>query len=90
MTRLRYSREQAEAEAISRAEAFLADRPDRDQWRLDGACPNTLVPRSQTSKHPAAWLVLFAPVPPGGGVIDGGELLVAVDLEADTIAIRSW
>ena len=90
MSRLRYSRAEAEAEAIRRAGALVAGRPDCDQWRLRGASPNPLVPPSQASKHPVGWLVLFAPVPPEGELIDGGELFVAVDLELCTIGLLSW
>ena len=88
MGRLRYSLTQAQAEATRRAEAFITDRPDRDQWRLRGASPNTLVPPSQASKHPVAWFVMYSPIPPDGGVIDGGELLVAVDLESGTVGLH--
>ena len=89
MARLRYSREEAQAESVRRAEAIVADRPDRDQWRLRGAFPNPPVPPSKASKHPVAWMVLFAPVPPEGGVIDGGELFVAVDLESGSVGLHS-
>jgi hypothetical protein len=88
--RLRYSLAEAQAEATRRAEVFVADRADRDQWLLRGAAPNTLVPPSQASKHPVAWVVIYAPVPPEGGAIDGGELFVAVDLELGTISLRPW
>jgi len=88
VARLRYSWEVALAEAIRRAEGFVADRPDRDSWRFRKAFPNTLVPPSPASKHPVSWLVLFAPVPPDGGVIDGGELFVAVDLESGSVGLQ--
>jgi Tfp pilus assembly protein FimT len=88
VSRIRYSHEQAQAEAIRRAEAFVADRPDRDEWRLRGSHPDTSVPPSHASKHAVAWIVLFAPVPPEGGVIDGGELFVAVDLESESVVLR--
>ncbi len=88
--RLRYSLTEARAEATRRAEAFVADRHDREQWRLRGASPNPLVLPSRASKHPVAWLILFAPVPAEGVVIDGGELSVAVDLEAGTVSIGPW
>ncbi len=88
--RLRYSLTEAQAEATRRAEAFVAGRSDGDQFRLRGAHPNALLPPSQASKHPVAWVVVFAPVPPDGGVIDGGELFVDVDLELDTIDLRPW
>lgn len=87
MARIRYTLEQAQDEAIRRAEAFVANRADRDKWRLRGASPNTLVPPSRASKHPVAWVVVFAPVPPANGIIDGGELFVAVDLELGTVSI---
>ncbi len=87
VARLRYSRDEARSEAIRRAEAFVAERDDRDEWRLRMAFPNTLVPPSQASKHPVAWLVLFAPIPAEGEVIDGGELFVAFDLESGTVAL---
>lgn len=90
MGRLRYSLTQAQAEATRRAEAFVADRADRDQWQLRGAFPNTLVPPSQASKHPVAWVVMYSPVPPEGSLIDGGEMFVAVDLELGTIGLRPW
>ena len=88
MARLRYSRAEAEAEATRRAEAFVADRPDRDQWRHRGTVPQTGVPSGRASKHPVAWVAAFAPVPPDGSVIDGGELFVAVDLESGAVEVR--
>jgi hypothetical protein len=46
------------------------------------------VPRSRNSKHPVAWLVVFAFDPPEGSVMDGGELFVAVNLDSGTVVIR--
>ena len=89
MARLRYSLAEAQAEATRRAEAFVAKRADRDQWRHRGTTPDSLVPPSHTSKHPVAWVAVFAPVLPRGGAIDGGELFVAVDLESGSVAARS-
>lgn len=57
MTRVRYSLEQAQAEAIRRAEVYLADRADRDQWNLYRAVPDTFVTPSHASKHPVDWVV---------------------------------
>jgi hypothetical protein len=90
MARLRYSWLEAQAEATRRAESFMAVRPDRDRFRLRGAGPDTLVPPSQASKHPVAWVVMYAPVPPEGGVIDGGELFVTVDLESGAVGVREF
>jgi hypothetical protein len=90
VARLRYTLMEAQAEATRRAEAFVADRPDRDKFRLRGAHPDSLVPPSQASKHPVTWVVVYAPVPPEGGVIDGGELFVAVDLERCTVGLQQW
>jgi len=88
--RLRYSLMQAQAEATRRAETFVADRPDREQLRHRATHPDSLVPPSQASKHPVAWVVVFERGPPSGGVIDGGELFVAVDLERGTVGLRQW
>lgn len=90
MGRLRYSLTEAQAEATRRAEAFVAGRPDHGEFRLRGAHPDSLVPPSRASKHPAAWVVVFTPAPAEGGVIDGGELFVAVDLELGTVGLRPW
>ena len=90
MGRLRYTLAEGRDEATRRAETFVADRPDRDQFRLRGAGPDSLVPPSRASKHPIAWVVVYAPVPPDGGVIDGGELFVAVDLERGTVGLLTW
>jgi len=81
---------EARDEATRRGVAFVAARPDRDNWLLRGAGSNTTVLPSRASKHPFAWVVVFAPVPPEGGLIDGGELFVAVDLELGTVGIRPW
>ena len=48
------------------------------------------MPPSRASKHPVAWVVMYSPVPPEGGAMDGGELFVAVDLELGTIGPRPW
>lgn len=88
MARLRYSREEAQAEAVRWAKAFIAEWPDGGQWRFLRAFPNSLAPTSETSKHPVAWFVLFAPVPPEDGVVDGGELWVAVDLESGSVGLH--
>lgn len=90
MGRLRYSRAEAEAEATRRAERFVADRPDREVLRHCGTYPDWVVPPSPASKHPVAWVAVFAPIPPDGGVIDGGELFVVVDLESGSVAVRDF
>ena len=90
VARLRYSRVEAQAEATRRAEAFVADRSDCDQFRLRGAFPDSLLPPSRASKHPVAWVVMFSPSPPEGGGIDGGELFVTVDLESGAIGVRGF
>lgn len=88
MARLRYSLAEAQAEATRRAEAFVAERPDREQLRHRGTFPDTIVPPSHSSKHPVAWVVVFVPIPPAGDIIDGAELFVDVDLESGAVAVR--
>ncbi len=87
MARLRYSREEAQAEATRRAEAFVSGRPDRGKIRLRGTVPDLTKPPSHSSKHPVAWVAIFAPIPADGEVIDGGELEVAVDLESGLVEL---
>ncbi len=90
MARLRYSRAEAQAEATRRAEAFVAERTDRDQWQRRSTFPDSTATPSRASKHPVAWIAVFAWVPPDGGVVDGGELFVAVDLESGSVAVREF
>ncbi|VTU02344.1 unnamed protein product [Gemmataceae bacterium] len=85
MARLRYSRAEAEAEATRRAEAFVAVRPDRERFRFRGAFPDTAVSPRRASKHPVVWVAMFQLIPENGDVIDGGELLVSVDLETGRV-----
>jgi len=87
---LRYSRAEAEAEATRRAEAFVAERSDRGEFRHRRTYPDPSVPPSGSSKHPVAWIAVYAPIPRDGEVIDGGELFVTVDLEAGTVAVRDF
>jgi hypothetical protein len=86
--RLRYSLVEAQAEATRLAEALIADQPGRDQLRHQGTFPDTTVPLSRRSKHPVAWIAVFTPVLAGASTLDGGELLVAVDLERGLATIR--
>jgi hypothetical protein len=88
MGRLRFTRQQAQNEAARRASEFLSGLPSCTGFRLQGTHPDTTVARSHNSKHPVAWLVVFRLDQPDGGVMDGGELFVAVDLESGAVAIR--
>jgi len=88
MGRLRFTRQQAQNEAARRASEFVSGLPGYTDFRLQGTHPDTTVPKSHNSKHPVAWLVVFRFDQRAGGVIDGGELFVAVDLESGAVAIR--
>lgn len=90
MARIRYSLAEASAEAARLATEFVAGRSDAAEWKIRFISPNTLVPPSQASKHPVAWVVTFAPLPPEGSVIDGGELFVCVDLESGAVALCGY
>lgn len=90
MARLRYSRAEAETEATRRAEAFVAARPDCERFRFRGTFPDTAVPPSRASKHPVVWVATFQLVPENGDVIDGGELLVSVDLESGRVGYHGY
>lgn len=88
MGRLRLTREQAQHEAARRALEFVSGLPNCAGVKLLSAYPDTTTPRSRSSKHPVAWLVVFSFDLPNGAILDGGELFVAVDLESGAVAIR--
>jgi hypothetical protein len=88
VVRLRLSWVEAQAEATRRAEEFVAGRPELCGLRHHGTRPDTLAVPSHASKHPVAWVAVFTPVLPAGGVMDGGEVFVAVDLESGSVAVR--
>lgn len=85
MGRVRYSLAEAKAEATRRAAEFVASRPDANEWRHISTGPDNFGPPRSSSKHPVAWIAMYAPIPPDGSVIDGGELFVIVDLEFGTV-----
>jgi hypothetical protein len=88
MTRLRFTRADAEAEATRLALEFVAGLPGCGSDRCVGAFPDTSAPRSRASKHPVAWLVVFKAPQLAGVVMDGGEMFVSVNLQTNAIAIR--
>ena len=85
MTLLRFTRAEAEAEAIRLAEAFVVGLPGCASLQCVGALPDWTMPGSHASKHPVAWLVVFLSP---GATMNGGELFVAVNLETNAVAIR--
>jgi hypothetical protein len=84
--RFRYTWADAEAEATRRAKDFVAARPDRGELGHRITYPDSLAPAGRRSKHPMVWVAVFTPVHEGGEVIDGGELLLVVDLESGSVA----
>ena len=90
MTRLRYTLAEAKEEATRRAIKFIAGRSDRDSFLYRGTYPDSFALRSQASKHPVAWTVVFAPRPKEGEIIDGGELIVDVNLESGSVAFSQF
>ena len=88
LARLRFTRADAEAEATRRATEFVAGLADSASYRCVRAYPDSSAAKSNSSKHPVAWIVVFVSVQPPGVVMDGGELFVVVNLEARVVAIR--
>lgn len=86
MARLKFSRPEAEAEATRLAQKIIAARSDCFTWRHLGTHPDTNALPSRGSKHPIHWIVTFAPIPRGGEIIDGGELIMTVNLETGLIS----
>ncbi len=83
---MRYSLDEARAEATRLAEAFVAAQPYAAAVRLRGAGPFSSAPRSASSRHSVEWLVMFGYVPPPGGVVDG-DLLVSVNVETKGVEV---
>ena len=88
MGRIRYNLEQAQHKAVLRASEFVSGLPGYAGFQVRRTYPDTTVPRSRASKHPLAWIVVFAFDPLDGSSMDGGELIVAVNLDSGMIAIR--
>jgi len=87
LPRLRYTRAQAEAEAILLATEFVSGLPGAVSGRCTGAHPDRMAPMSGSTKHPVVWVVIFAFHPPEV-LMDGGELSLTVNLETKIVSIR--
>jgi hypothetical protein len=87
LPRLRFTREEAEAEATRLAIEFVAGLPGAASGRCTRTYPDSMAPTSRSSKHPVAWVVVFI-FHPLEVRMDGGELFVTVDLETKAVAIR--
>lgn len=88
MSRLRYSRGEAEAEATRRAIEFVSTLSDSARWQHFKTHPDVFATKSNSSKHPVRWDVVFFPILPEGCIMDGGELFVTVDLESGYVGLR--
>lgn len=87
MPRLRFTRAEAESEAIRLATEFVAALPRSAPGRCIGAYPDRIAPKGRGSKHPVNWDVGFVFHPPGVAYL-GGEVFVMVDLETQAVATR--
>ena len=85
MARVRLSEAEAQAEATRRAAAFIAGRDDRHNWRHVSTTPDVA---RRAGKVPVGWVAMYARIAPDGTVIDGGELLVIVDLASGSVGLR--
>jgi hypothetical protein len=88
MPRLRFTRAEAEGEALRLATEFVAKLPGSESDRCVGIVPDAMTPQSNASKHPVVWVAIFKTPQPHGEVMDGGELFVTVNLETNTVNIR--
>lgn len=89
MARIRLTRKDAAVEASRLAMEFVASLPEHSSARLVRVYPDGFVAKSPSSKHPLAWVAVFQPRHPPEEVVDGGELVVAVDLEGKTASVRT-
>jgi hypothetical protein len=85
MARPRYSLAEAEAEARTLASAYARTLSAADLARIVWAKPDPIA--SGKGRIPTVWVVRFVFHPPGM-VMDGGDLLVTVDLSERTARMR--
>jgi hypothetical protein len=83
--RLRFTRAEAEGEAIQRATEVVATLPSGKSVQCVGAFPDWTAAPSRSSKHPVAWVAIFTTP---GDIMDGGELFVTVNLDTNTVGLR--
>jgi hypothetical protein len=88
MPRLRFTREEAEAEATRLATEYVRGLPGAESMRCVRAHPDSMAPKSRTSKHPVVWKVVFV-FHDSTVLMDGGELFVSVDLETEAVSLKA-
>ncbi len=81
MSRIRYTPEQAEAEAKRLAESYVGRLQNADGYIFRRAIANGHAPKSPSTKLPVVWHAVFTRNYPEGVVVDGGELIVVVNIE---------
>lgn len=81
MSRLRYTLRQAEAEAKRLAEAYVARLQNVDGYVFRRVIANDYAPKSPGTRLPVEWHAVFTRDYPEGVVVDGGELVVVVNIE---------
>ncbi len=86
MPRLRYNLAEARDAAIRLAAAYVAKLPGANKIEFSDASASPMAPHSNSSKHPVIWSVCYRPIRSNPNVVvDGGELLLNVDIEAKTV-----
>jgi hypothetical protein len=84
---LRFTRDEAVKQATELATAFVHARSDLPPLRWFGTRPAMEQPKREASKHPVVWNVMFALIPQAGETIDGGEVVIVVDLEKRSVRL---
>jgi hypothetical protein len=90
VSRLRYTPEQAEAEAKRLAESYVARLQNVDGYIFRRAIANGHVPKSPATKLPVVWHAVFTRDYPRGVVVDGGELVVVVNIETKDVQLSPF
>lgn len=88
MARLRYSFSEAEAEATRLAKEFVSQNPEWNEAILLLVAPSNIEAKSSVSKFPISWTACFAFPHPPDVVVDGGELVIDVNIE--TKHVQLW
>jgi len=89
VSRLRFTRDEAECEAKRLATEFVAGLSNANGAQCRSVSPDGWAPKRRSSKHPVAWVVVFVFPPSDPHVVqDGGELFISVDLESKAVSTR--
>ena len=85
MPRLRYSLAEAAAEAKRLAMEYVEGTSQWPAAEFRRVAPSERFPKSPSSKHPVVWFAIFDLPGPDGGVVDGFDLILEINVETKDV-----